>query len=399
MSDQKPLAGIRVLDLSRVLAGPFCTMNLADLGAEVIKIEVPGRGDDSRAYAPRIPGSGDSGYFYSVNRGKQSVTVDLRKPEGAEILLALAPKADVIVENFSPGTMDRFNLGYPRLREANPRIILCSISGFGQTGPMAADPAYDIVAQALGGTMSITGAPGGEPTRCGVSIGDLAAALYGVAAVLAALRARDLTGVGQHLDIAMLDCQVAWLEDALARYSATNVVPGPIGSRHPSITPFQQFRAADGYFVAGCGNEAIWQRFCDAIGANELKSDARFSTNADRTANHSELEPILTLRFGANSRAHWLERLRRANVPCAPIVNVAEVAANPHLRERQMILNAEHPDFSGLIVPGSPFKMAGLGTAPATRAPQLSEHTEDVLTQLLGYDNARIAELRAKGIV
>src|SRR5712692_4418031 len=275
MIDQKPLGGVRVLDLTRVLAGPFCTMNLADLGAEVIKIELPGRGDDSRSYAPRIPHSGDSGYYYSINRGKQSLTLDLRKPEGAELLCELVKYSDVVVENFTPGTMERFSLGYQRLRSVNPRIILCSISGFGQTGPMAAAPAYDIVAQALGGTMSITGQADGEPTRCGVSIGDLAAALYGVIAILAALRERDLSGTGRHLDIAMLDCQVAWLEDALARFSATGTVPGPIGSLHPSITPFQHFRAADGYFVAGCGNEAIWQRFCGAIGIGELKSDAR----------------------------------------------------------------------------------------------------------------------------
>jgi CoA:oxalate CoA-transferase len=399
MIEQRPLAGIRVLDLSRVLAGPFCAMNLADLGAEVIKIEIPGNGDDSRGYAPRIPNSSDSGYYYSVNRGKQSVTLDLRKPEGAELLCELARHADVIVENFSPRTMERFNVGYERLRAANPRIILCSISGFGQTGPMASAPAYDIVAQALGGTMSITGAPGGEPMRCGISIGDLAAALYAVVAVLAALRARDRTGVGQHLDIAMLDCQVAWLEDALARFSATGRVPGPIGSRHPSITPFQPFRALDGYFVAGCGNEAIWQRFCDAIGAIELRDDPRFTTNTDRTANHAELDSILARHFASNMRSYWLARLQQANVPCAPIATVDEVAANPHLRQRQMILRADHPDFDGLIVPGSPLKTAGTNGVPNTRAPALGEHTGDVLERLLGYDSARIAELRAKQVI
>jgi CoA:oxalate CoA-transferase len=399
MIDQKPLRGIRVLDLSRVLAGPFCAMNLADLGADVIKIEVPGRGDDSRGYAPRIPNSTDSGYYYSVNRGKRSVTLDLRKPEGAEILLDLARHCDVMVENFSPGTMDRFRLGWERLRAANPRIILCSISGFGQTGPMAAAPAYDIVAQALGGTMSITGQADGEPTRCGVSIGDLAAALYGVIAILAALRERDLTGAGRHLDIAMLDCQVAWLEDALARYSTTGKVPGPIGSRHPSITPFQHFRAADGYFVAGCGNESIWQRFCDAIGMSELQHDAGFLTNADRTANHALLDPLLQRHFETNTRAYWLERLEIANVPCAPIATVAEVAHNPHLEQRQMILHAAHPSFDQLIVPGSPLKTAGVVAVPDTRSPDLGEHTASVLESLLGYDAARIAELRAQKII
>jgi CoA:oxalate CoA-transferase len=399
MIEQKPLRGIRVLDLSRVLAGPFCAMNLADLGAEVTKIEMPGRGDDSRGYAPRIPNSSDSGYYYSVNRGKRSVTLDLRKPEGAEILLELSRHCDVMVENFSPGTMDRFRLGWERLRTANSRLILCSISGFGQTGPMAAAPAYDIVAQALGGTMSITGQAGGEPTRCGVSIGDLAAALYGVIAILAALRERDLSGAGRHLDIAMLDCQVAWLEDALARYSATGTVPGPIGSRHPSITPFQHFRAADGFFVAGCGNESIWQRFCDAIGMSDLQHDALFRTNADRTTNHAMLDPILQRHFETNTRTHWLERLERANVPCAPIATVAEVAHNPHLEQRQMILHAVHPTFDHLIVPGSPLKTAGVVGVPDTRSPDLGEHTESVLGLLLGYDTARIAQLRAKKII
>ncbi|MBI3759287.1 MAG: CoA transferase [Deltaproteobacteria bacterium] len=399
MIDQKPLRGIRVLDLSRVLAGPFCAMNLADLGAEVIKIEVPGRGDDSRGFAPRIPNSNDSGYYYSVNRGKRSVTLDLRTDEGAQILLDLAQHCDVMVENFSPGTMERFHLGWGRLHAANPRLILCSISGFGQTGPMAAAPAYDIVAQALGGTMSITGQPDGEPTRCGVSIGDLAAALYGVIAILAALRERDLSGAGRHLDIAMLDCQVAWLEDALARFSATGKVPGPIGSRHPSITPFQHFRAADGYFVAGCGNESIWQRFCDAIGMSDLQHDARFLTNTDRTANHNLLDPILQLHFEANTRAYWLEKLEVANVPCAPIATVAEVSTNPHLEQRQMILHAAHPNFDGLIVPGSPLKTAGVSSAPDTRSPDLGEHTDSVLGTLLGYDAERIAQLRAKAII
>src|ERR1700719_4965165 len=234
MIDQQPLRGVRVLDLTRVLAGPFCTMNLADLGAEVIKIEVPGRGDDSRSFAPVMP-SGDSGYFYSVNRGKRSVTIDLRIDDGAKVFLELAAKSDVVVENFSPGTMDRFKVGYAQLKAANPRIILCSISGFGQSGPMASAPAYDIVAQALGGTMSITGYPGGDPLRCGVSIGDLSGALYGIIGILAALRTRDATGKGQHVDIAMLDCQVAMLEDALARFSVSRKVPGPIGTRHPSI--------------------------------------------------------------------------------------------------------------------------------------------------------------------
>jgi CoA:oxalate CoA-transferase len=398
MIDQRPLGGVRVLDLTRVLAGPFCTMNLADLGAEVIKIEMPGRGDDSRSFAPTMP-SGDSGYFYSVNRGKRSVTLDLRTGDGAAIFLELAAKSDVVVENFSPGTMDRFKIGYERLKAINPKIILCSISGFGQTGPMTSAPAYDIVAQALGGTMSITGNAGGEPVRCGVSVGDLSAALYGVIAIIAALRIRDRDGVGNHVDIAMLDCQVAMLEDALARYSVSGKIPGRLGTRHPSITPFQQFRAADDYFVMGAGNEAIWIRFCDAIAMPELKRDSRFLTNADRTANHYELEKILAGHFATRPRAHWLGLLTEASVPCAPIANVEEVTRDPHLAARNMILHAEHPEFDGLIVPGSPLKAAGDNGIPATRAPVLSEGTDEVLTEILGYDSFRLSELRRRSII
>ncbi|MGH7925602.1 MAG: CaiB/BaiF CoA transferase family protein [Candidatus Binatus sp.] len=398
MIDQQPLRGVRVLDLTRVLAGPFCTMNLADLGAEVIKIEMPGRGDDSRSFAPMMP-SGDSGYFYSVNRGKRSVTLDLRTDDGAAILLELAAKSDVVVENFSPGTMARFKLGYAQLKAANPKIILCSISGFGQTGPKTAAPAYDIVAQALGGTMSITGNPGGEPVRCGVSIGDLSAALYGVIAIMSALRVRDRDGVGNHVDIAMLDCQVAMLEDALARYSVSGKIPGRLGSRHPSITPFQQFRAADDYFVMGAGNEAIWIRFCEAIAMPQLKDDPRFLSNADRTANHPELEAILARMFATQPRDHWLRALTNASVPCAPIANVEQVTRDPHLAARNMILHAEHSEFDGLIVPGSPLKSAGDKDIPTTIAPQLGESTDEVLKSVLGYDSLRLSELRRRSII
>ena len=403
MIDEKPLAGVRALDLSRVLAGPFCAMNLADLGAEVIKIELPGRGDDSRGYAPPIPNSNDSGYYYSVNRGKLSATVDLRKAQGVAVVLELIRHCDVVLENFAPGTMERFGLGYDVLAAANPRIILCSISGFGQSGPMASTPAYDIVAQALGGTMSITGPANGDPTRCGVSIGDLAAALYGVIAILSALRLRDRTGRGRHLDVAMLDCQVALLEDALARYSATGKVPRPLGSRHPSITPFQQFRASDGYFVAGAGNESLWERFCDAVGLAELKSRPLFKLNADRTAHHAELEEILNRHFATAGRDHWLAVLGDAGVPCAPIADVAEVTRNPHLEARGMILRAQHPSFDGLIVPGSPLKTttrAGDAAAmPDTRAPALGEHTDWVLREIAGYGPEKIAALRKSGVI
>jgi CoA:oxalate CoA-transferase len=399
MLEQKPLQGIRVLDLSRVLAGPYCTMNLADLGAEVIKIELPGHGDDARRFPPVIPNSADSAYFWGVNRGKASVTLDLRTREGAAIFLELAAISDIVVENFSPGTMARFGLAYDQLRARNPKLILCSISGFGQSGPMASEPAYDIVAQALGGTMSVTGPDGGEPTRCGISIGDMVAALYGVVAIMAALRVRERTGAGQHLDIAMLDCQVAMLEGALGTFSATGTIPGRIGSRHPSITPFQQFPAADDYFVVGVGNEALWLRFCDALSLAHLKDDPRFADNHSRTRNHDQLDPLLREHFAARPRAHWLELLGAAGVPCAPVSNVSDVAHNPQLLQRKMVLPGDHPAYDGLLVPGSPLKSAGDEAQPPTRAPALGEHTVTVLQNLLGYDAARMAQLRERGII
>lgn len=399
MLEQRSLQGIRVLDLSRVLAGPYCTMIMADLGAEVIKIELPGVGDDSRRFPPQIPNSGDSAYFYGVNRGKLSLTLDLRSADGAKVFLDLTRLADIVVENFSPGTMERFGLGYDRLRAQNHKLILCSISGFGQSGPMASMPAYDIVAQAMGGTMSVTGAAGGEPMRCGLSIGDMVAALYCLIGILAALRMRDHNGAGQHLDIAMLDCQVAMLEGALGSYSATGAVPGRIGTRHPSITPFQQFPAADDYFVVGVGNEILWENFCTALGLAQLKDDPRFADNSARTRNHAHLEPILIEHFKQHPRAHWLELLRAAQVPCAPVANIAEVASNPHLLQRQMILGADHPTFDGLLVPGSPLKSTGSRSMPATRAPALGEHTDRLLRDLLGYDDERLTELRARGII
>jgi CoA:oxalate CoA-transferase len=315
------------------------------------------------------------------------------------LLKKLAAKSDVVVENFSPGTMERFGVGYAELSAANPAIIMCSISGFGQSGPMAAAPAYDIVAQALGGTMSITGYPGGDPLRCGVSIGDLSGALYGIIGILAALRTRDATGKGQHVDIAMLDCQVAMLEDAIARFSVTRKIPGPLGTRHPSITPFQQFRASDGFFVAGAGNESIWQRMCDAIGLPELKKDTRFGLNADRTANHADLEKILVAHFAKDTRDHWLNKLADANVPCAPIANVEEVTQNEHLKEHRMILRAEHPSFDDLIVPGTPLRNPDSTATPDTRAPKLGQHTDEVLEALLGLSKSDLADLRSRSII
>ena len=403
MLDERPLAGIRVLDLSRVLAGPFCAMNLADLGAEVIKIELPGRGDDSRGYAPRIPNSNDSGYYYSVNRGKLSATLDLRKPAGVAVALDLVRHCDVVLENFAPGTMERYGLGYAELAAANPRIILCSISGFGQSGPMASAPAYDIVAQALGGTMSITGPAGGDPTRCGVSIGDLVAALYGVIAILSALRvarAHWRWPPSGYRDARLPGRDARGRAGALFgdRHSAGSArLPPSLDHTLPAVPRHRRiFRRGRRQRIA-VGALLRRDRHAGAEKRRSLQAQSRTHCESRRTRTDSDRH------FAAQPRAHWLELLGEAGVPCAPIADVAEVSRNPHLEARQMILHAEHPRFAGLIVPGSPFKTAGHAAAsseaPNTRAPALGEHTERLLREVAGYDAEKIAALRAAGII
>jgi len=349
-----PLAGIKVVDLTRVLAGPYCTMVLADLGAEVIKVERPQGGDDSRHIGPLI--NGVSAYLASLNRGKQSWALDFKEPRDRERFEALLVDADVLVENFRPGTMEKLGYGWDGLHARFPKLIYAAVSGFGHTGPLANRPAYDMVVQAMGGVMSITGQPGGPPTRVGTSIGDVTAGLFTAIGICTALFERARTGEAAKIDVSMLDCQVAILENAIARYAATGEVPGPLGARHPSITPFAAFAASDGYFVIAAGNDSLFRRLCDVIGRPEIASDPRFATNALRTEHHAELQEELERALRSDTVASWLARLEANDLPCGPINDVAAVLAHPQVRARNMVVRVEDERLDGLEMAGNPIK-------------------------------------------
>ena len=349
-----PLAGVRVVDLTRVLAGPYCTMVLADLGAEVVKVERPRIGDDARHIGPFVDGV--SAYFASLNRGKQSVTLDLKVPEDRARFEALLADADVLVENFRPGTMENLGYGWDDLHPRFPRLIYAAVSGFGHTGPLSPRPAYDMVVQAMGGIMSITGHPDGPPTRVGTSIGDVTAGLFTTIGVCSALYDRAMTGEAAKIDVAMLDCQVAILENAIARYVATGDVPGPLGARHPSITPFGVFEAADGHVVIAAGNNRLFRRLCGLLGREDMVSDERFTTNVLRTEHHLELQTIIEDALRGGTVDVWLERLEAADIPCGPINDVAAVLAHPQVRARNMVVRIEDERWQGLEVAGNPIK-------------------------------------------
>ena len=391
------LEGMRVLDLTRVLAGPYASMILADLGAEVIKVELPEKGDESRDFGPFQ--NGESAYFASVNRGKKSVTIDLRKEAGAQLVQRLALECDVLIENFRPGSMARFGLDYERIHKENQRLVYASISGFGQTGPYAHRPAYDVIVQAMGGIASITGESGGTPVRVGSSVGDLSAALFGVVGILAAWGRAKESGQGQQIDISMLDCQVALLENAIARFYVNGDVPQPLGSRHPAITPFQFFLASDGYIVIAAGNDNLWQKLCSALGREELAADKRFVDNASRTKNHAELEPLLQSAFAERSVVEWCDILGVAGIPSGPIHSVADVCADEQVAARQMIVELVHPIAGRQTMPNSPFKFSQTPVRLRDSAPTLGQHTEDVLTSLLGLSINEIAGLRAEDVL
>ena len=397
MTRRGPLTDLLVLDVTRVLAGPFAGMVLADLGAEVIKIEMPGRGDDARAFGPFADGV--SGYFASVNRGKKSLTLNLKASEGRDIFLELAAKADVVLENYRPGVMKRLGLGYDRLRDRNPRLIYAACSGFGQTGPYAHRPAYDAVIQATGGIMSLTGEEGGPPVRVGVSIADIAAALCTVIGVLAALHQRENTGRGQMVDVAMLDCLVAILENAIARHSITGAVPGRLGTRHPSITPFQAFDTADGQVVLAVGNDRLWREFCTLVGHPELAEDPRFATNHLRTRNHAQLQSLVADIMRAHPTDWWLEQLGAASIPCGSINTIDRVVSDPQVIAREMIQTVVDPVAGLMQMAGVPIKLSDTPGGIAGPAPALGQHTDQVLRQHLGLDEPTIARLRAAGVV
>jgi CoA:oxalate CoA-transferase len=376
-----PLSGITVIDLTRVLAGPYCTMVLADLGARVIKVETPEVGDDARHIGPFL---GDrSAYFMSLNRGKESIALDLKDARERETLDGLLARADVLVENFRPGTLEALGYGWEALHARYRRLIYAAASGFGHTGPLAGRPAYDLVVQAMGGIMSLTGHPGGPPTRVGTSIGDIAAGLFTAIGVNAALFHRERTGEGVMIDVAMLDCQLAILENALARYAATGEVPEPLGARHASITPFDAFRTKDGYIVVAAGNDRLFVRLCESAGRRELADNPLFRTNELRTQHSIALKDELESALAAKTCGEWLAVLEAAGIPCGPINTIAEVLDLPQLAARNMIVTVEDPEAGKVAVAGNPIKMSGFPD-PATReaAPALDADRAEIMKEI-----------------
>jgi CoA:oxalate CoA-transferase len=371
-----PFAGLLVVDLTRVLAGPFCTMMLAELGARVIKVENPRGGDDSRRFEPFF--EGQSAYFASLNRGKESIALDLKEEADRAVFGKLASRADVLVENFRPGTLERLGFGYETMRALNPRLIYAAVSGFGQTGPWSRKPAYDLIVQALSGMMSVTGQPGGPPTKAGTSIGDITGGLFLLSGIAAALYERERTGEGRLVDVAMLDGQLAILESAIMRHAATGQVPGPMGNRHPSIAPFEAYAAADRLLIIAAGNDALFGRLCEALGRPYLASDPRFAGNSARTHHAEELKAALEEVLHNEPAAYWIAKLEAAGVPCCLIQNVAESVAHPQTKARNMIVRA-----GGLSMAGNPIKLRDCADLPTRRpAPKLDADGERIRREL-----------------
>lgn len=391
------LDGLVVLDLSRVLAGPYCTLLLADLGANVIKIEMPKTGDDSRAIGPFI--NKESAYFMSINRNKRSITLNLKSSEGKEIFKELLKRADIVVENYRPGTMEKLGLGYEELKQVNPRIIYAACSGFGATGPYKHKPAYDIIVQAAGGLMSITGAEGGEPTRVGASIGDVVGGLFTCIGILAAVYNRQLTGEGQAVDCSMLDCQVAILENAIARYYATGKPPVPIGNRHPSVAPFEPFKTKTNYLIIAIANDNLWQKLCNVLERKDLIDDPRFAVNPQRAANISELRKILREIFLTKTAEEWMDILDEAGIPNGPINTIEDVVNHPQILSRDMIVELEHPVAGKYKAAGIPIKLSRTPGQLKSAAPLLGMHNAEIYGELLGYSKEKLEELNTKGII
>ncbi len=393
----KPLEGIVVLDMTRVLNGPFATMMYADLGAEVIKIERPDGGDDTRAYPPFQ--NGESAYFMSLNRGKKSVTLNLKHPKGKEILKELAKKSDILVENFKAGTMDKLGLGYENLRKVNPRLIFAASSGFGQTGPYSNRPAYDLIIQGMGGMMSVTGPDEKTPTKVGSSVADIFAGLVTVIGSMAALNARNTTGRGQLVDVAMLDCMVAVLENAVSRYLVSGEIPHPIGNRHPSIAPFSTLATSDGAMNVAVGNDEIWKRMCAVLGMQEYVKDPRFADNTARVANFRDLKKILEDKTVKNTSEYWLGEFEKVNVPSGPINDMAHVVTDPQVLSRKMIVDVLHPVAGAMKIPGVPIKFSETPAEISAPAPLLGQHTDEVLALRLGLSPEEIGSLRKEGVL
>ena len=410
-----PLDGLTVLDLTRILSGPFCTMMLADFGADVIKVEQPVTGDPARGNGPFLTKDADgkqiaaqaqgddaySSYFMSINRGKRSIAIDLSKPKGRELLLSLAEKADVLVENFRPGTMQKLGLAYEAFQERNPRLVMASISGFGQTGPYSQRPALDVIVQGMGGMLSITGEPGGGPVRPGASIGDITAALFTTVAIQSALLERERSGLGQYIDISMLDCQVSIMENAFMRYFTLGEVPQRIGTRHPSSTPFQAFETSDGHVVVAImgGSTDQWPLFCAALDLPDLIDDERYVTGWGRTQNYDELIPLIEAAMLKKTNAEWVELLSDMGIPVGPVQDIGEVAQDPQVNQRDMFVELDHPSLGPVRFTGNPMKLSRTPGSPTRIPPDLGEHSAELLQEFLGIDEAAAADLLSEGVV
>ena len=394
----KLFEGVRVLDLSRMLAGPYGSMLLADMGAEVLKIEECGEGDPMRAMGPPFFPGGESAYFLAVNRNKKSLALDLTKPGGRDVFVDLAAHADVVWENFRPGVMDRLGLGWTALSAINPRLVMCSLSAYGQDGPYRDWPAFDLALQAMGGAMSVTGESGGQPVRMGLPMGDLAGGLFGALSVAGALLRRAHTGRGAHVDLSLLDCQVSLLSYLAQYYWTDGVVPQPMGSAHASVVPYGTLATRDGHLIVAVF-ERFWPAFCRAAGHPEWADDPRFAANGDRVANRAVLMTLIERAFGERTTSDWLERLHEDGVPAAPIQRVDRVLSDPQVCHRGMVVTMEHERLGPLPTLGTPIKVEGdIAFTPAP-PPRLGQHTDDVLATLLKYPSARIDALRREGVI
>jgi crotonobetainyl-CoA:carnitine CoA-transferase CaiB-like acyl-CoA transferase len=395
-----PLKGLKVFDLTRVLAGPTCVQMLADLGADVIKIEKPGSGDDTRGFAPPyMAGTKESAYFVGVNRNKRSVTLDIARPEGQAIARRLIAQCDILVENFKVGALAKYGLGYADLHAAFPGLIYCSITGFGQTGPYAPRPGYDSLIQAMGGVMSLTGEPDGLPQKVGVPVADLFAGLYGCIGILAALRHRDAIGQGQQIDIGMLDTHVAWLANQGMNYLATGVDQPRLGNQHPNIVPYQVFPTADGHIVLSIGNDPTFKRFCEAFALTHLLEDARFATNAARVQNRQLVTDTLTPVMQREHTTWWVDKLEALKIGCGPINKLSEVFADPHVIAREAVKEMAHSSGQMVKVIANPVRLSETPADYRIAPPLLGEHTDAVLAERLGLDKTALAALRDKGLI
>ena len=376
-----PLKNLLVVDLTRVLVGPYCTMILSDLGARVIKIEAPETGDDSRKFGPFVKDY--SAYFMSLNRGKESIALNLKNEDDKKIFEKILAKADILVENFKPGTLEKWGFGWRQVKQKYPKLIYASASGFGQSGPLKELPAYDMVVQGMGGLMSVTGQPNSEPTRVGTSIGDITAGLFTAIGINAALYDREKTGKGMYIDVSMLDCQIAILENAIARYLSKNEIPKPMGSRHPSIAPFEAFKTKDSYIIIAAGNDKLFENLCKALNLGDLIDDKKYNTNSSRSENMDELKKILENKLKDNSTKNWVQTLEELKIPCGPIYNIKEAVENPQVEARNMIVKAYHKVIGDFKLAGNPIKMSSYKDEK-TRGdiPDLDEHREKILKEI-----------------